>query len=144
VRRLRKYFSLPPSERWLLFRGALLLGVFRLALWILPFQNLARLVPRAAPNAQPSEADAALAGRIAWAVELASRYAPKTTCLVKALAVHALLAQEGLPAVVRVGVTKGDEARFQAHAWVEVHGKVVLGGDLGAYAPLPAWNARDL
>jgi hypothetical protein len=102
------------------------------------------MVLRVPQNVQPHEADPALAGRIAWAVEVASLYVPKTTCLVKAFAAHELLAREGLPVDLRIGVTKSGGTRFQAHAWVETQGKVVIGGDPTAYTPLPALEATNL
>jgi hypothetical protein len=50
------------------------------------------------------------------------------TCLNQALAAQMLLAQRGYPALLHIGVAKGKEGQFQAHAWVESEGKVVIGG----------------
>ena len=54
--RLRKFFRLPRSERWLLLKAALLLGAIRIGLRLLPFQTLKQLLDseprssRARPN----------------------------------------------------------------------------------------------
>ena len=46
-----------------------------------------------------------------------------------------------LPACLRIGVVKGAGGQFQAHAWVESDGVVVIGGsepEPERYTPLPA------
>jgi hypothetical protein len=83
-------------------------------------------------------ADHPSADRIAWAVETASRHTPGLkTCLTQALAAHVLLARRGYPALLRLGVAKGEREQFQAHAWVESEGKIMIGGsELERYTPL--------
>jgi hypothetical protein len=50
-----------------------------------------------------------------------------------------LLARIGQPAALRIGVARSEEGRFQAHAWVESQGRIVVGKlpDLRRYAVLP-------
>lgn len=77
--------------------------------------------------------------RIARAVTGASRAVPGAACLTQALAAQVLLERRGLPARVRVGVTRADGGQLLAHAWVESDGRIVLGGtDLSGYTPLAA------
>jgi hypothetical protein len=72
-----------------------------------------------------------------WAVTAASRYVPGATCLAQALAAQVLLGRTGYPARLRIGVAKGEERKFEAHAWVESQGRVVIGGPgLGRFTPL--------
>jgi hypothetical protein len=73
-----------------------------------------------------------------WAVETAARHMPlANTCLTQALAAQVLLARRGYPALLRIGVVKGDKDNLQAHAWVESEGEVVIGGyELERYAHL--------
>jgi hypothetical protein len=48
-----------------------------------------------------------------------------------------LLARHGHPALVRIGVVRGEGGGVQAHAWVESEGAVVIGGaELDRYTPL--------
>jgi hypothetical protein len=57
--------------------------------------------------------------------------------LTQALAGQVLLAQYGYPAVVHLGVTKEEgQGTFQAHAWMESDGKIVIGESEGAYVSL--------
>lgn len=64
--------------------------------------------------------------RLAIAVHRASDYGLFVpTCLVRALALEDLARRQGTEAaLVRVGVRRGD-AGFEAHAWLEVDGRVV-------------------
>ena len=62
-----------------------------------------------------------------WAVQVASRYVPRATCLTQALTAQALLGFGGIPTSVRIGVAK-EAGGFEAHAWVESGGKILMGG----------------
>jgi Transglutaminase-like superfamily len=62
---------------------------------------------------------------------------PRATCLTKALAGQVLLTHYGHSTVVHVGVTKEKGAgTFQAHAWLESDGKVLIGASEVAYVAL--------
>jgi hypothetical protein len=118
-----------------------MLGVFRLGLWLLPFKTMQRLVAETNPVTNQVPVD-----RITWAVKVAGRYVPEATCLTQALAAQALLGCFGHPAKLRIGVVRGDGEKLLAHAWVEIQGKVVLGGleDLSRYTPLPPLEGERL
>jgi hypothetical protein len=140
VKLLHKYLYLPAPDRWLLAIAALLLSVIRLGLWLLPFQTLLRLlaamIRRAAVLPQP---DSTTIDRVAWAVEGVSRYVPMATCLTQALATQVLLGRLGHTTSLRIGVARNAAGQFEAHAWVECEGRIVIGGleDLSRYTPLP-------
>ena len=69
------------------------------------------------------------ADRVAWAVEMASWRMPGAkSCLTQALAAQVLLGRRGYPTLLHIGVAKGEQGRFRAHAWLESKGKVVIGG----------------
>lgn len=127
--RLRRFLCLPAAERRLLIKAALLLAVIRLGVRLLPFRILRRLLTRVANTPLgPRQADHHSAERIAWAVEAASRHTPGVeSCLVQALTAQVLLNRRGYPAPLHIGVTRGEQGQFQAHAWVESGGKVVIG-----------------
>jgi hypothetical protein len=137
---LRKFLRLPTVERRLLIKAALLSEVIKLGMQLLPFRTLRRLISLVADAPmKPRHADYLLAERVAWAVEVASWRAPGVkSCLAQALTTQVLLARRGYPALLHIGVLRGEHEQFQAHAWVETEGgKVVIGGSkLGHYAPL--------
>jgi Transglutaminase-like superfamily len=137
---LRKVLFLLPSERYLLLKSVLLLYAARLGLWLLPLPTLRRLLAKLRPvKPIPPERQSANIHKITWAVVLASRYVPAATCLTQALAGQVLLAQHGEPALLRIGVTKNEAGKLEAHAWVESRGRIVIGAsaELSRYTRLP-------
>jgi Transglutaminase-like superfamily len=139
---VKKFFRLPRSERWLLIKAALLLGVIRLGLRLLPFRTLRQLLDSVsksrAGNQFPSD-------RIVWAVIATSRYVVgDKPCLTQALAVQVLIKRRGHPANLRIGVAREDGRELKAHAWVESEDRVVVGGgDLSRYTPFPAFDEKQ-
>jgi len=143
VRRLRRFAGLRTDERRLLVRTAILMPVFRLALWLLPFRQVAALAEH--DRTRLPEPGACHPDRIAWAIRAVSRYVPKATCLVQALTAKVLLENSGFPTLLHIGVARSEQDRFEAHAWVETQGKVITGDcDLDRYSRLLLWDSRLL
>jgi hypothetical protein len=143
VSRIAKFFRLPSNERFLLVQSALVLVSVRGGLRLLPFKTLIGALARVAPEvAESNEADTASVEKVVWAVEVAGSYLPGTyTCLARALASKVLFGRRGLPGQLRIGVDRDDDGRFQAHAWLESQGRIVIGGEESAqYTPLPAFE----
>ena len=135
MQRLRKFLRLPVGEQLLLIKASLLLVVIRLGLRLLPFRTLRRLLTKAtqAPPRLQQKADRFCADRVARAVAVASHHVPAVgnpaeTCLTQALATQVLLTRRGHQTSLQIGVARGEENQFQAHAWLECGGKVVIGG----------------
>lgn len=120
--RLRRFVDLPAAERSLLLEAALVLAAVRLALWLLPF----RMVRRLPWDKTPVLSRVSAPERVAWAVNVSSRYVPCSTCLVRALAGQLLLARRGHSSRVHIGVA-GGLRRFRSHAWLESQGQILLG-----------------
>jgi hypothetical protein len=142
---LRKFSLLPATDRWLLIKTTLLLESIKLGMWLLPFRTLHRVLTRAAgATARLRPADHTSAERVAWAVDVASRHTPGLkTCLARSLVAQALLTRHGHPALLHIGVVRGEQGQFQAHAWVESKGEIVIGGsELEHYTPLAALEAE--
>ncbi|MCA9736010.1 MAG: lasso peptide biosynthesis B2 protein [Gemmatimonadota bacterium] len=64
---------------------------------------------------------------LARAVVRVAAYLPfDASCLIRSLAIQRLFAREGMPpGQIRIGVRIDEVEGFQAHAWVEVEGRVV-------------------
>ena len=124
---LRTFARLQPAERGLGLRTLLLVAAIRIALWVLPFQRLQRVisswqwVPLSVPINTP-------VATLVWAVRAASRRVPGASCLTQSLALHCLLTRAGHRSQIRIGVAKDTEAGFGAHAWVEYAGQPLLSG----------------
>lgn len=73
------------------------------------------------------------------AIGLASKIVPKATCLTQALALQALLKLCGKTAELRLGVSQDFVGTFDAHAWLELDGEILIGNKpgLGNYSVLP-------
>ena len=128
MNRLRKLLRLPVTDRFLLIRAVVLLGVVRVGLWLLPFKKLQRLLSQVQTRARSWNKGRFRTERGIWAVQVASRYALRTTCLTRALAAQVLLGFDGIPASVRIGVAKEKVGELEAHAWLERDGKILMGG----------------
>jgi hypothetical protein len=82
--------------------------------------------------------------QLARDVRAVSSYVPRATCLTQALAGQVLLNHYGYCAHVHVGVTKAEgNGGFQAHAWLESDGTVVIGESEVAYVPLTTAGGND-
>lgn len=134
------------------------------------------VLPAIGPFASPpTPAERALIDAVwndAHAVRRAARLVPRASCLTQAMTLQLALARRGQPCSVRIGVDRAPAAstlnvpnssdeikadspalqsgvgRFEAHAWVEWQGRVVLGGDVRRWKPLtifaPAVFSRDI
>ena len=123
-------------RRWaLLFRAALVLAVVRAVLWAFPFGRARGCIDRL--TRRPVLVGECRAD-VAWAVSAAARRLLGTRCLARALALHALLRQAGIPSELRIGVSRM-QAGLLAHAWVECDGVALADGvDSTQYQALPS------
>ena len=141
MKRIAKFFALTRSDRALLLRTFAPLVAMRLAMWTLPFARVREICDamsrpmRADPSGAPPSAE-----RIAWAVAALSRVVPRAdNCLVRALTTGIVLKRYGYPSELKIGVMKPVGGRFEAHAWLESDGVVVIGDfQLDRYAAMAA------
>lgn len=89
--------------------------------------------------------------RVAWecshAVSRAAHLVPRASCLTQALVLQRVLARRGQQCslflgALRPGAQTSHTARsraegFEAHAWIEWHGRVLIGGDISRWTPFP-------
>jgi hypothetical protein len=124
---IRRFLRLSRSDRRLTARIVLLLAAIRLGLWVLPFSTLRRQLRTSIPAAAcPPALVAVPVERLARLVEACSRVVPGATCLTQSLAVQFLLGRAGHPSVIRIGVARNNVRGFEAHAWVDYQGQVLL------------------
>ena len=133
-----KFFRLSAAEKRVLFQAAAWLVLWRVLLAAAPFARVQRLVSRACEAGAPVRCPGAPApSRIGYLVAAAANLFPGTTCLPRALATQVLLGRHGHGAELHIGVNRDSQGSFQAHAWVETGGKVVIGGpEVTAYKPI--------
>ena len=140
MRSFARFVRLPPGDRRLVLAAAGSVAAVRVALWVLPFRSVLGVIRSVGASRR---AGAVTPERVVWAVEAAARGVPRATCLVRALAAQALLARRGHPSQLRLGVARGASQAFEAHAWLEQDGQVLIGGGSeGRYVPMPTFDPR--
>ena len=148
MRQLYRFLTLPPGERRLLMKAALLLALIRLSLGMVPFPVFRRLVVgRQRVGLVAANGDRRLADQVVWAVTAVSQRAPcwASTCLSRALTLQAMLAHRGLLSRLHVGVMRDLQGKLEAHAWVEREGRILIGGtpaDIDRFSPLAAFDVE--
>lgn len=128
---LNSFWKLPERDKKLLLGTLFLMLKIRLMLWFLPFSH----IQRSLKQVNPVKSDTPVP-KLAWSVRMTSRYVPRATCLIKALTGYSLLSKHGYLSLVKIGVGKSAEGEFEAHAWLEYEGEVVLGESEKEYVPL--------
>lgn len=134
------FIRLSPHERRLVLRCCYLL--IR-AQWLVRVQPVREIIAgidsrrSAVPGQQAIGPDAALrllagAGR---------RVRPRPACLSMALCGYALLRERGVEASCVIGGRRTAQG-FEAHAWLEREGEVLLGGPVSGYQPI--WRSPAL
>jgi Transglutaminase-like superfamily len=134
---------LAPADRKLVFAALALLTVVKIALWMLSFQHVTRFVK--IPNRPRPVHRSFTPQQVVWAVQLASRYVPRATCLPQALTTQILLSWHGHLSRLHIGVMVVAQ-KFEAHAWVECDGRVVIGEaeEIERYTPILAIDTGPL
>lgn len=115
-------------------------------MWKLPLEELLNKVERKSVlifMKEKKQTPSAL--RIGQLINVAARIVPCSTCLAKSLAGKVLYAQNGYAAKLHIGVARYYDLDFNAHSWLSVDGKVVLGAlpDLENFAEIPIDKSSD-
>lgn len=100
--------------------------LYRLGLWILPFRLIRKWTVGYIDKTAPRIGGDQVAAEIVKGVRSASRYVPGASCLTQALAARKLLSHHGQESELKIGVAKS-RGDFEAHAWLEIDGRIVLG-----------------
>ena len=141
--RLARFVALSPAERRLFLGAAGLLATVRLALWVLPFRWVGGSLSALGARRGSPRSGAPPVESVVWAVGAAARLVPGATCLVRALTAQTLLARRGYASQLRLGAAGGPGRPFEAHAWIERDGQVLIGGPVDTrYVPFPALDLR--
>jgi hypothetical protein len=139
MQQARKFLRFTGIERRLVIEAAVLLVWYRLAVWVLPFPLLRRLLFDDSASMPSVRQPRSEIRESIWAIRVAQYYIPKTdVCLVESLVAKTLLRWEGYAPRLRIGVVNDRERDFEAHAWVECDGRMVMGMfGIGKITPFP-------
>ena len=141
---LKSVFRLSWPDRCLYLETVLGLAGVRLMTLVLPFRVVNRLIGiRHCGDVAPvvsRELDRARG--VGRAIRAAARHLPwRSSCLVQAITGKAMLARRGIPALVFIGVGKGEAESFRAHAWLKCGDLLVTGGkEYQAFTAISSFN----
>lgn len=118
--------GLAPDDRHAFWRAAALVPTMHVVVRVIGFNRLQQRVLRVAPStSRVTATDAQALRRCVVNVNRVKRYSPlRGNCLSQSFALVWMLRREGLEPQLRLGVRIQD-AKFDAHAWVEYDGRVL-------------------
>ena len=126
--RAAKFLRLPLSSKVLLLEAWITLGLSRGMVLTLPFRWIAPGLRADLPG-PVLDSGQAQAQTVGWALRVASKYTPwKSNCLAQAIAAKRMLHRRQLPSTLFLGVRKGEQDEFEAHAWVDFGPVTLTGG----------------
>lgn len=126
-RKLRRFLSMPGTERSLLLEAAFFLALARLAILVIPFR---RIVPWLERTPDSPDRNAVAIAAVRRAVDVAQRNVPwNAVCLPQAMASKAMLARRGQGSALHIGAAMADGGGLMAHAWLVAGGEIVVGED---------------
>lgn len=126
-------------------RSIAIVSLVRLSLWILPFNTVKGIIKQlSAKPAKRIPIGSRQHKLIVNSVAMVSRFLPRATCLTQAIATLILLQHYDYTATLQIGVARDVKGNFEAHAWVESDGHIVIGGSKAElyekYALLPSFR----
>ncbi len=124
------------NDAYFLVKTLLLLWTVRIMLWILPFSTIQNIVKRSTVSDEEVDCKKSFVEKATWSVIVMSRFVPMCTCLNRALTAQILLTGQNCPSSIKLGVNKNSEGQLDAHAWLEVNDKIVLGESDTDYVPI--------
>ena len=139
MHKLVNFLNMSTSDRLLLIAAFILLNLIRLGLFLFPFSLLLKIVEAMSNFFSKARTKQVEIKQIIHAVHTSNYYVfGNSKCLAKALTTQTLMKIYGYSSKLIIGVAKENEIDLQAHAWVEYHGKVVIGGlrNLDTFTPL--------
>ncbi len=126
--RALKFLRLPVSSKVLLLEAWITLGLSRGTVLAMPFRWIAPGLRADLPG-PVQDSGQAQARTVGWALRVASKYTPwKSNCLAQAIAAKRMLHRRKLPSILFLGVRKGEQDEFEAHAWVDFGPVTLTGG----------------
>lgn len=110
---------------WLIVRASLALAAASATVALLPFRRAVRF------GCVPLGQSGLTVGECVWAVQAAAQRLPwRAVCIEQGLAAQRMLRRGGIEAVLHYGARHDPaDGRLEAHVWVSVAGRTVLGGD---------------
>ena len=143
VRRFQRLTKQPMGRQALAVEAGLVLVGVKALMKTLPYRYwrpLLRVEPRQQRGASATDLNDVL-----WAVDRVSHPFPDSlSCLPRAVTAQLMLLRRRCATTLCIGVLQGTQESFEAHAWLELNGEVILGAvpNLERYVRLRHWPSR--
>jgi hypothetical protein len=136
----------PRRQQALVVEAALHLAAAKTILLFVPFERWRQQLKQESSPEEISGLPAAVHVReLVWAVNGVGQRLPETlNCLPRALATRWMMQRRQWPNTLQIGVARNADGKFEAHAWIEYQGRVIMGlvPDLERFVKLPAIPAK--
>ncbi len=139
---LMKVLKAGPALWPAMFRAGCELALARVRHGKLDAGDLLRgeLLPKGRGNSLAIDQDAALIDRVAALIPRVARRLPwRSDCLIQAMAAQRWLSRSGIASSIRLGTRTTPAKGFEAHAWLIVGERVVIGSDIEGFAEFAAF-----
>lgn len=123
---ISNFIKLPSRDKLVALESLFWIIRIRITLWLFPFPSVQRKVQKKASKYYPTKEHVVSMVRLRTMIMVSSRYIPRATCLVQALAGYILFSKYGYQPSIKIGVSTLN-GEFEAHAWLEQGDRVVLG-----------------
>ncbi|WP_229217047.1 lasso peptide biosynthesis B2 protein [Dyadobacter luteus] len=137
-----RWKQLRNEEKMLFFKASVSLLLIKSGLLLLPFPTFRKVYNRLAKSDKKKDVSGQQIDAAVWAVKSAADHLPvELLCLPRALATKYLLRK--VPALtLEIGVEITPAKVFEAHAWVEKNGSVIIGDwpETVSYQRLWVWE----
>ena len=135
-----------PRRALLLLEAVVLLGISRIALRLMPFRHIARILDRSLltrkrdlPNRERKRRN------VSWAITRGSRLLPgNTVCFPQGIAAHVMCRRRGIGTTLYYGVAIRPDTGLRAHVWLQDGSNGVVGTRVAEkYVILAQFPARS-
>lgn len=142
---LNKYFNLPSIDMYLHINAFILIVKYRIGLRIIPLRKVLAEIFKKSWSDLSAQSSRVSPERIALILTRIGRLT-FSTCLPIALAGRILMAKNGYKTRLHIGVAKDKKSILEAHAWLSLDGKVVLGilEDIERFQDLPSLQNKGI
>ena len=120
------FIRLTSMDKLVVIQSIYWLIIIRIMISIFPFHFVQKRVQKIVNRTNRNVNSSVSMSKLRVMIVVSSRYVPRATCLVQALAGHILFSKYGYDTSIKIGVLT-ENGEFEAHAWLEHDGSVVLG-----------------
>nr|WP_295930378.1 lasso peptide biosynthesis B2 protein [uncultured Dyadobacter sp.] len=139
---ISRWRTLSVSEKISFLKAAVCLSCIKIGLTVLPFSMFRKIFHWFTATSEVTEVPQVKIDRLVWAVDTAANLLPfELLCLPRALAVKYLL-RKAPSMTLEIGIEVNPAKHFEAHAWIEQNGNIVIGQwpDTVFYQRLWVWE----